>query len=119
MCLELLRWIHPKQLIKPPNILPNQNLNRIFVLWVILIFIQTSLRFIYRLHRKPIETFAESPFQIIKCNVVSYQPSRHNFTLFVVELEVSKMLISKLNTIGDEDLWDEKNLGMNRKIAQY
>ena len=81
------------------------------MLWVILIFIQTSLRFIYRLHRKPIETFAESPFQIIKCNVVSYQPSRHNFTLFVVELEVSKMLISKLNTIGDEDLWDEKKSG--------
>ena len=89
------------------------------MLWVILVFIQTSLRFNYRLHRKPIETFAEIPFQIIKCNVVSYQPSRHNFILFVVELEVSKMLISKLNTIGDEDLWDEKNLGLNRKIAQY
>ena len=41
------------------------------------------------------------------------------FYLFVVELEVSKMLISKLNTMGDEDLWDEKKLGMNRKIAQY
>ena len=33
------------------------------------------------------------------------------FYLFVVELEVSKMLISKLNTIGDEDLWDEKKSG--------
>ena len=95
-------------MIKNSNILPNQNLDMIFVLWVILIFIQTSLRFIYRLHRKPIETFAESPFQIIKCNAVSYQPSRHNFILFVVELEVSKMLISKSNTIVDEDLWDEK-----------
>ena len=84
---------------------------------MILIFIQTSLSFIYRLHRKPIEIFAENPSQIIKYNVVSYQPSRHNFISFVVE--VSKMLISKLNTMGDEDLWDEKNLGMNRKIAQY
>ena len=37
------------------------------------------------------------------------------FYLFVVELEVSKMLISKLNTIGDEDLWDEKKSGLEQK----